>query len=499
MVPRRDASGPGGWQHQRSTGRGQSSFNDADNRPEWLKVADVLIKLEGELANTTTQDLQRTLREAVRRLRRIEEPTRPHREIIDTINNGFKGLEKRLTSFSEGPKLPPKATTWASVAAAHARPAVRVRIPEATNKPAEEILAQVKPIIPGAYAVRQLRSGDIEVTVPDQRSKDQALNQQDTGGYKILRQDYPIEVPGVPLSTAIRNRKDPENEETIKAICRANKRMIPNMAINRIRWMHDDKTQEERKKNGKTRGTVLISFSTQALQHEAVRKGIVIDSQIYDVRLYSQSLEVKQCFKCNQWGHTQSSCSKQDRCGECAGPHQTRECPKQKVSCCNCGKPHRAWQRKECRNFEIYLKDIQTRRVKMVAETAAIRAMAGPPASTSGSSLSDMGFVFTAAGKRGRGKSPETTGRATQPPSKKGPGRPTTIDILGRDRTQSRIENLFSPATASQPTSQAPIQTSSQAPQVSQESTTNLEDTAMGDSQDSEIPDSQALILTPSQ
>jgi hypothetical protein len=78
------------------------------------------MKLEGELANTTTQDLQRTLREAVCRLWRIEEPTRPDREIIDTISNGFKGLEKRLTSLSEGPKLPPKAITWASVAAAHA-------------------------------------------------------------------------------------------------------------------------------------------------------------------------------------------------------------------------------------------------------------------------------------------------------------------------------------------------------------------------------------------
>ncbi|KAN0081855.1 hypothetical protein V8E54_003153 [Elaphomyces granulatus] len=69
---------------------------------------------------------------------------------------------------------------------------------------------------------------------------------QDTGGYKILRQDYPIEVPGVPLSTAIRNRKDPENEETIKATCQANKRMNPNMAINKIRWLHYDKIQVER-------------------------------------------------------------------------------------------------------------------------------------------------------------------------------------------------------------------------------------------------------------
>jgi hypothetical protein len=53
------------------------------------------------------------------------------------------------------------------------RPAVTVRmnrIPEAANKSAAELLAKVKPIIPGAYAVRQLRSGDIEVAVPDQTS-----------------------------------------------------------------------------------------------------------------------------------------------------------------------------------------------------------------------------------------------------------------------------------------------------------------------------------------
>ena len=38
------------------------------------------------------------------------------------------------------------------------------------------------------------------------------------------------------------------------------RQMIPNMAIHRIRWLHDDKTQEERKKSGKTGGTVIINF-----------------------------------------------------------------------------------------------------------------------------------------------------------------------------------------------------------------------------------------------
>ena len=74
----------------------------------------------------------------------------------------------------------------------------------------------------------------------------------------------------------IQNRKTPENEAIIRNICQANKRMILQIAINRIRWLHDDKAQEERRKNGKTRGTVIISFPTQALQHEAIRKGVVM-------------------------------------------------------------------------------------------------------------------------------------------------------------------------------------------------------------------------------
>ena len=65
------------------------------------------MKLDGEPANTTTQDLQRTLHEAIRRLRRIGD-TRPDRQIIDMINNGFKSLEKKLTSLSlfRGSKTP---------------------------------------------------------------------------------------------------------------------------------------------------------------------------------------------------------------------------------------------------------------------------------------------------------------------------------------------------------------------------------------------------------
>ena len=89
--------------------------------------------------------------------------------------------------------------------------------------------------------MRRLRSGDVEVMVPNQRAKDQALNQAEVAGCKVLRQDYPVEVPGVPLATGIKHGKALENEEVAKAICNATKRTIPGISINKIRWLHDAK------------------------------------------------------------------------------------------------------------------------------------------------------------------------------------------------------------------------------------------------------------------
>ena len=74
------------------------------------------------------------------------------------------------------------------------RTTVRVRLLEAEGKTPAELLEAVKPTIQGAYAVRQLRSGDVEVMVPDQNAKNRAFNQAQTVGCKILRQDYPVEV-----------------------------------------------------------------------------------------------------------------------------------------------------------------------------------------------------------------------------------------------------------------------------------------------------------------
>ena len=53
-------------------------------------------------------------------------------------------------------------------------------------------LTSIKAHIPKAVAVRVLRSGDVEVTLPNQEAKDQTLTQGDTPKCKILRQDFPV-------------------------------------------------------------------------------------------------------------------------------------------------------------------------------------------------------------------------------------------------------------------------------------------------------------------
>jgi hypothetical protein len=56
---------------------------------------------------------------------------------------------------------------------------------------------------------------------------------------------YPVEVPGVPLDLGIQNRKSTESDDIIRDIHLANRRIIPNLAINKIRWLHDENTGGE--------------------------------------------------------------------------------------------------------------------------------------------------------------------------------------------------------------------------------------------------------------
>jgi hypothetical protein len=435
----RDIASEGGT--QRMAGQAQKEQGDL---AKWQKMKGILKEITECLTGVQETEVREGIRSKVMLAERVADAIYGHaasqdqRMIVKTIKEMDKKIDALVSKTGTQ-----KTRTWAEVAATNAtgmlppaaqRTAIRVRLEEAQGKSPPELLEAVKPAIQGAYAVRQLRSGDVEVMVTDQQAKDRALNQKETVGCKVLRQDYPVEVLGVPLTTGIKHGKVVDNEEIIKAICAATRRTIPGININRIRWLHDAKGHEDRLKIGKKRGTVIMSLPTQALQYEAIRKGVVIGAEFFEARLYNHSLEMKQCFKCYGWGHTQTACGKQERCGECAGNHPTKECTKERVSCVNCGKGHRAWQKRLCGTFQVFLDETKRKRTELVMQTAAVRSMSTNNAQT----VPQATFQVPAKRPRAQDTPEQTQGE------KRGRGRPTNIEVAARERSQSRL-HLITP------------------------------------------------------
>lgn len=429
----------------------EEQVKGAEESVDWRKIRTCLKEIAKDLCKLEERASRMTLRKEVKDVLAMIDALKkqgtgrenPGEERLTRMEAKLDKLMERKT----GEAGITKEGTWANVAAQAARtaseplskrPAVRVRIPGAEEKSAAELLAEVKPVISGAYAVRPLRSGDVEVMVPDQMTKDKALNQQVTGSVKILRQDYPVEIWGVPLTTQVARGRSADNAKLIQIISFVSRSILPAMAINKIKWIHDEKGHETRLKEGKSRGTLVMSFPTQAIQHEVIRKGLVIESQHSEAVLHDHGAQIKLCFRCNHWGHTQSACGKQVRCDECAEPHQTKDCMREKVSCVNCDQAHRAWQRANCRTFQAYLQTTQTKRAAAMQRTAAIRVS---PVAVSISAQQPVvqpdGFTVVNAKKRGR--SPEVAA-----PPKRSVGRPAYTTMAANDSNQTKL--LLGPA-----------------------------------------------------
>lgn len=374
-----------------------------------------------------------------------------HLKVIETkykvtpIEERMLALEKVVKKSLEEParKAVPQTVlrsggrpTYASVVAPPAiEAAIRIRMDGSEKMQPAQLLKTAKTHITGAYAVRQLRSNDTEVFVHSITERDNALKMAQPKEFQILKQDYPVEIMGVPLGTMIEKGKNANNGSIIYNMTEATKARIPGIEISRIRWLYDGKEHQWSKKNGHTRGSVIVSLPTETLQREVVRNGIVLNAVLYTAQLWSPRAQVKQCFNCNQWGHTQASCNKAKRCGECAGTHQTRDCPKKNVSCCNCGKTHRSWQRGSCPSFTIYKVSIERARHELMERTAEIRREKEKivPAEvttqvgnkTSSQDFTEGTYAITEGQKRGRGRP-----RKVQHPA-------TTIEKTSDVRTQA--------------------------------------------------------------
>jgi hypothetical protein len=190
-----------------------------------------------------------------------------------------------------------------------------------------------------------------------------------------------VEILGVPLTTNARTKKGEEHEQKLwlKEVVAANRRHINTLSINTATWIHKQhekaRTQpgptQEQGRRQRTRGSLLLRVPTRQIQEAVIRKGLVIGAEMFPARAYEHSLGVRQCFKCQAWGHTSNACGRPARCGHCAGEHSTKDCKHEKLpQCTNCKGPHPAWNRARCRTFTTYLKGVQTKKAE-----ASIRSL----------------------------------------------------------------------------------------------------------------------------
>ena len=95
--------------------------------------------------------------------------------------------------------LPVYLPVFSPEAALPIRNTVLVQMTQAKGMANKVILKEVRKTISRATAIRVLRSGDIDITVPDEAAKDRAYELPSTEQLRIYKRDYLIEVLSVPL------------------------------------------------------------------------------------------------------------------------------------------------------------------------------------------------------------------------------------------------------------------------------------------------------------
>ena len=148
--------------------------------------------------------------------------------------------------------------------------------------------------------------------------------------------------------------------------------------------------------------------------------------------LYSPRLQIPQCYKCQQWGHTQISCRARTTCGFCAQGHNTRECKDldkvERKKCANCTGNHAAWERGRCPKYR-YKKELREElRLQLLYEEAERMRSFNQPREDPRTSQNSTQNKRKRAETIGQKNTESSTPQATQEDVFKRPGRPRWTD-----------------------------------------------------------------------
>ena len=401
---------------------------------ELNKVKDSLQDVQQFLEEAGSNHKAQILASVLEQLRGLPKIT-PEIQQLEKLTGMVQSIQKTVQT-NPATVTPPgtSARTWANIAAGNApttglnpqkNPAEEITLrPSEGNMPLrnatqpKEILNIISKFLNRAspVAARKMRSGDIRVTVTNKdyvtKNKESLQHQMDA---KILREDYPVEVLAVPRSLAVQEGKDANNSALLRELSTANGKIIPGIQLTRVSWIHQQPPASQLQK---TRGSLILSIANHEHQAEAVRRGVVIEGQLFQARLYDYSLRLTRCFKCSRWGHAQGHCpAPHHTCGHCGGQHDTRECQNTGATfCANCkSRSHKAWEVRDCRAYQHLKEQTRQHRVSLLYKSDSIRANAFSGQARVLASLPTFEFSSTQAGEKRKSTSQGRTAPVGRP------------------------------------------------------------------------------------
>jgi len=211
-------------------------------------------------------------------------------------------------------------------------------------------IMQLETATKGIRAIKKLPSGDIAVhTVNEEEADKLRSNSAWTAVLgkkaKAVVQSYAIIVTGIETeewdlrseeSRTAAMRKIQDQNEDVEA--------LKNMEITWIGW------RQKRIPKDQKYATMILKVSTPEMGNAILDLSLMVGRQVRACSVINKACRTIQCFKCYYYGHTTVQCTREERCGHCAGAHPTNSeacLTGYKPKCCLCGGGHKPWQ-KEC-------------------------------------------------------------------------------------------------------------------------------------------------------
>jgi hypothetical protein len=189
----------------------------------------------------------------------------------------------------------------------------------------------------------QLRSGDLSIRTATSKETEALKQFADDWVHRIGNRatlritTYGIIVHGIRTSTIDMDKF----EETRDQLLLDNKPFIPQAEIRYVGWL-------TRNAPTKAASSIVVEFSKPEDANKIIDEGLIWQGEVFQCERYERQCRVKQCFKCQHYGHIGTQCKATIACGYCAQEQESRDCPSKldrniPRKCAACRGEHEAW------------------------------------------------------------------------------------------------------------------------------------------------------------